>query len=90
MGKFEEFIAFHHGVFNRILHLAGFAMIGLGIFEKSLLLVITGAVVQELGHVYQYLKTRDPKDNPLRGLKAQSIFAIPLFILIIIYVVIAK
>ncbi len=65
-------------------------MIGLGIFEKSLLLVITGALVQELGHVYQYLKTRDPKDNPISGLKAQSIFALPLFILIIIYVVIAK
>ncbi len=90
MRKLEEFGDFHHGKFNIALHLLGFGLIGWGVVEKSLVLVVVGAIVQELGHVYQYFKTRDPKDNPINGLKSQSIFALPIFILIVIYVIVAK
>lgn len=86
----RQFIRCHKGTLNRIVHIIGFSLVGIGIFERSLLFVILGGGVQEIGHVYQYLKTRDPKDSPLYCLKPQSIFAFPLFILIVLYVILAR
>lgn len=85
-----QFIGFHEGMVNKLFHIAGFTLIGIGIVEKSLLFVILGGITQELGHFYQYSKTKKPKDSPLNGLKPQSVFAIPIFILIVLYVVLAK
>ena len=65
-------------------------MVGIGIFEKSILLVLEGAVVQELGHVYQYIKTKNKKYSPWYCFKPQTLFAYPLFIVIILYVLFAK
>lgn len=73
-----------------MIHLIGFAMIGLGIIEKNIFLVLGGGITQELGHVYQYAKTKKFKHSPLSCLKPQSIFAYPIFILIILYVLFAK
>ncbi len=86
----KQFIECHHGTINKLIHILGFGIIGVGIFEKSIFLVIVGAVVQELGHVYQYIKTKNPKYSPLNCFKPQTLFAYPLFILIILYVLFAK
>jgi len=64
----------------------GFVLIGIGILQKNIWFVILGGITQEAGHFYQYAETRKQKDNPINGFKSQSIFAIPIFILIIIYV----
>ncbi len=91
LGKyFQQFIDCHDGLFNRIIHIVGFSLIGIGILEKSLSFVIIGGVTQELGHFYQYAKTKKFKDSPLYCLKPQSIFALPLLILIILYVLLVK
>lgn len=87
---FREFLDFHEGKLNRLIHLVGFSLLGLGIIEKSLALVIVGGVTQELGHFYQYAQTKRVKDSPWYGFKSQSIFAIPIFILIVLYVVFVK
>ncbi len=84
--RLQQFIRCHKGTINRLLHIVGFSLIGLGIWQKSLLLVIGGGITQELGHFYQYARTRNYKDNPLFCLKPQVSFAYPFFILIIVYV----
>jgi hypothetical protein len=84
---FIQFVDCHEGNINKVLHVIGLSLVGIGIYYKSLAFVLVGSVVQELGHTYQYLKTRDPKASPWHCLKPQSIFAYPILILIIIYVV---
>lgn len=91
MGKYlKEFVGFHGGIVNRLIHLVGFAIVGLGIVEKNIVWVVVGGVTQELGHFYQYAKTGKPQDNPWHGLRSQSIFAFPIFIAIVVYVLVAK
>lgn len=87
---FRQFIDCHDGTLNRAIHMVGFFLIGLGIIEKSLWLVFAGGVTQELGHMYQYAKTHKLKDSPLYCLKPQSVFAFPIFILIVLYVIVTK
>lgn len=87
---FKQFIACHKGTLNKIIHLIGFTLIGIGVVEKSLFLVLAGGITQELGHFYQYFKTKNFKESPLYCLKPQSIFVLPLFILIILYVILAE
>jgi uncharacterized membrane protein YGL010W len=87
---FKEFLDFHDGRLNKALHILGFTLLGLGIIQKSLALVIIGGITQELGHVYQYSRTKRQEDNPWHGIKSQSIFAIPIFILIVIYVLFTR
>ncbi len=60
----RQFIICHEGILNKILHIVGFGFIGVGIFYKSLFFVLTGAVIQELGHFYQYMKTGEKKYSP--------------------------
>jgi len=86
----RELIECHDGAVNRLIHLVGFVLIGLGIIEKNLMLVITGALIQELGHWYQYEKTKNIKYSPLFCFKSQLIFAYPLFALVILYVLLVK
>lgn len=86
----KQFIRCHKGTVNRIIHVIGFSLIGIGIWDKSLLFVFGGGITQEFGHVYQYAKTRNIKDSPFYCIKPQSFFAYPIFILIIIYVIFAK
>lgn len=86
----KQFIGCHKGLINNLLHIVGLSLIGIGIWQKSLLLVLAGGIVQELGHIYQYAKTRNIKDSPFYCLKPQLIFAYPIYILIIIYVIVAK
>ena len=84
--SFLEFIGCHGGIVNRILHIIGLIFIVIGIIQKNVFFVLLGAVIQESGHFYQYAKTKKEIDNPLHCFKPQLIFAYPLLILIIIYV----
>jgi len=86
----KEFIECHEGVLNRIIHIAGLGIIVWGIFEKSVSLVILGALIQEGGHFYQYWKTGDKKYSPWFCFKPQLFFAYPLFILIILYIIFTR
>jgi len=69
MSKFIEdskffFTDFHKGTVNIILHIISFAVMFYGLVVKDTLLVILGlAVIDELGHIYNYLFLfkRDPK-----------------------------
>lgn len=86
---FKEFIKCHDGIVNRLSHLAGLGFVVAGILERGFWLVILGAIIQEAGHAYQYLKTGEKKYSPLFCLKSQSIFVYPVFAAIIIYVLAA-
>lgn len=88
--RLKQFIRCHKGDVNRALHAVGFTLVGWGVWDKSLTLALSGAVTQELGHFYQYAKTRDFKDSPFYCFKPQALFAYPIFILIIIYITLAK
>lgn len=85
----NEFIKCHDGLVNRLSHLVGLGFVVAGTLERSFLLVILGAAIQEAGHAYQYLKTGDKKYSPLFCLKSQSIFVYPVFVIILIYVLAA-
>ena len=69
MNKFIEvskffFTDFHKGTVNIILHIISFAVMFYGFAVKDTLLVILGlAVIDELGHIYNYLFLfkRDPR-----------------------------
>ncbi len=84
-----KFVECHTGLLNKLIHVVGFALIGLGILEKSLPLVLLGAVVQEFGHIYQYMKTHEGRFSPWQCFKPQLLFAYPLLLIIILYVVFA-
>lgn len=86
----KQLIECHDGTVNRLIHLVGFVLIGLGIMEKSLMLVIAGFVIPESGHFYQYAITKNIKYSPLFCFKPQLIFVFPLFILTILYVMLTK
>ena len=58
------FTDFHKGTVNIILHIISFAVMFYGLAVKDTLLVIIGvAVIDELGHIYNYfvVHKRDPK-----------------------------
>jgi len=58
------FTDFHKGTVNIILHIISFAVMFYGLAIQDTLLVILGlAVIDELGHIYNYfiLYKRDPK-----------------------------
>lgn len=76
----------HKGLINKLFHVLGFGLIGLGIFYKDVFFVLAGALTQEAGHFYQYIKTKNPKDSPLHCLKPQAIFAYPVLALIVLYI----
>ena len=86
----QQFIGCHTGTINRVLHVVGFGCIGLGIVDKRLLLVLLGAMIQELGHWYQFARTKDPMQSPWHCLKPQLFFAYPLFGLIVLYVIFSR
>jgi len=87
--EWRKFVECHVGIFNKIIHVLGFILIGFGIWEKSLALVLLGAVVQECGHVYQYVKTHEGRFSPWQCFKPQLMFAYPLLGIIILYVLYA-
>ncbi len=87
---FKEFIACHKGMVNRIFHVVGIVMVIVGLFNKDLAIFIVGAFTQEFGHVYQYLKTKQYKYSPLFCLKPQLLFAYPLFLVGILYILFSK
>ena len=72
MKKFIEtskffFTDFHRGTINIILHVISFAVLFYGLAVKDTLLVILGlAVIDELGHIYNYyvLHKRDWRYGP--------------------------
>lgn len=84
--EFKTFILCHEGTLNKVLHVFGLLTLLTGLFYKSIALVIAGAVIQELGHFYQYYKSGLLRHSPLTCLKPQSIFAYPLLLLAIAYV----
>ncbi len=86
----KQFIGCHTGTINRVLHVIGILFVVTGLFEKSLFFVIAGAVIQESGHFYQYARTKKFKDSPLHCLKPQLIFAYPLLLAAILFVVLTK
>ena len=69
MSKFVEdskffFTDFHKGTVNIILHIISFTVMFYGLVIKDIVLVIIGvAVIDELGHIYNYVIRfkRDPK-----------------------------
>lgn len=68
MSKFIEnskffFTDFHKGTVNIVLHIISFSVMFYGLAVKNTLLVILGlAVINELGHIYNYFRfKRDPK-----------------------------
>ena len=67
-----------------ILHVIGFSLVFLGVSYLNVWLVLLGGVVQEFGHFYQYWKTSLLKHSPLTCVKPQSLFAYPIFLLIIL------
>ncbi len=84
--QWVKFVECHAGLLNKFIHVVGFVLIGFGILGKSLVLVLGGAVVQEFGHVYQYIKTHEGRFSPWNCFKPQLMFAYPLLIVIILYV----
>lgn len=86
----KQLIECHEGTVNRLIHLVGFVLIGFGLMEKSLMLVIAGFVVPESGHFYQYAITKNIKQSPLFCFRPQLIYVFPLFVLAVLYVVLAK
>ena len=82
----KTFIDCHEGFLNKALHIIGLLVLFYGLLEKSLLFVLLGAFIQELGHVYQYIRTKEKKASPWTCLKPQSVFAYPLLVVAIIYV----
>ncbi len=78
------FVDFHNGVVNRILHLIGFGLFFVGLFEKNILLIIVGALVQESGHFYNYyvLKERDTRLNPFKASLRQLVILTPVVLLL--------
>ncbi|MBI2797795.1 hypothetical protein HYX70_00665 [Candidatus Saccharibacteria bacterium] len=88
--RLREFMRCHQGKVNLLLHVVGYSLVGVGIWQKSFWYVIAGAIVQELGHFYQYVKTKNYKDSPLYCLRSQVLFALPALSLILIYIWIAR
>ena len=82
----KQFIECHTGTMNLVLHIIGFTFIGIGIFQKSIFFVVMGAIVQESGHFYQYARTKNEKYSPRYCSRSQLIFAYPLLLLIILYI----
>ena len=67
---FLEFIGCHGGTVNRILHMIGFILIFVGIIIKNVYIVLVGAVVQEIGHFYQYSKTKEKMKEVLKDIQS--------------------
>ncbi len=86
----KQFIDCHTGTVNLVLHAVGFALIGIGIFQKSIPFVLVGAIVQESGHFYQYARTKNFRFSPRYCLRPQLLFAYPLLFLIILYILLTK
>ncbi len=86
---FDKLIDCHKGVINRLLHVLGIGLVFVGIFEKSLWLLVVGAVLQEFGHFYEYWRTRDPKSSPWYCFRPQIIFWV-IFVLMIVYIIFTK
>lgn len=87
---FNEFVICHDGTANRLIHILGFLTIGIGIIEKNLFYVLLGGIIQELGHFYQYYTTKNYKYSPLFSIKPQSLFFLPIYILMVLYVIFAR
>ena len=79
---FHKLIACHKGTINRLLHVVGIGLVFIALFQKSILLLIAGAVLQELGHFYEYWRTRDPKSSPWYCFRPQMIFWVVLVLII--------
>jgi len=86
---FKEFIKCHDGMVNRLLHIIGFIIIYFGIIKINIWWFIVGTIIQEIGHVYQYLKTKKIIYHPLYCFKPQLIFAFPIYIAFMIYILLS-
>lgn len=86
-GLWNIFHICHEWNVNKFLHFIGFSLVFLWIIYKNIYLVLLGGIIQELGHVYQYYQTKDKKHSPFTCMKPQSLFAYPIFFLIIMYVI---
>ncbi|MEI2696165.1 MAG: hypothetical protein V9E90_13935 [Saprospiraceae bacterium] len=79
------FTDFHKGTVNIILHIISFAVMFYGLAIKDTLLLILGiAVIDELGHLYNYfiLFNRNPKYG-IRMVPYQILFAIIALIILL-------
>ncbi|HSX39063.1 MAG TPA: hypothetical protein VLI92_00495 [Candidatus Saccharimonadales bacterium] len=86
----KDFIVCHNGIVNKLFHIIGFTIIGFALVEKSLVLLILGGLTQELGHFYQYSKTNNIKYSPLYCVKPQALFAYPIFLLMVFYIIFTR
>lgn len=66
---------FHKGTVNRGLHLVGFFLVAMGVWNFSILAVVIGSITQELGHIYQHIivNKRKPHLNILEVLLWQIV-----------------
>ena len=81
----KDFLECHSGKINGVLHVIGLALQGVAIFEKSIPLFVLGGVSQELGHVYQYVKTGKTEHSPWFCARSQHFLAHILFVLVVLY-----
>lgn len=47
---------FHQGAINHVTHFIGFTVLGYGLGDRSLLLIIMSPFIMELGHFYNYFR----------------------------------
>jgi heme/copper-type cytochrome/quinol oxidase subunit 4 len=74
------FTDFHTWTINIFLHVISLWVFIAGILEKNIVLfVIWFAVIDELGHIYNFyfLHKRDARYNPARMIPYQVIFTLP-------------
>lgn len=79
------FTGFHSGSVNIILHVISVTVFIIGILNRNIPLAIIGlAVIDELGHIYNYFVHHklDPKFNPIRMVPYQSLYVMPPAIII--------
>ena len=86
----KQFIECHDGIVNKLIHVVGVIIIIFGIYYKNIPIVLLGFLVPELGHTYQYWKTKNIKYAPWFCIKSQLRIVPPVIILIILYILLTK
>jgi len=84
--KSADFIICHEGILNKVLHGIGLILIIISIWQKEIIFLIIGGLIQESGHFYQYYKTKLIQHSPKQCVKTQVIFAYPVFAIIAAYI----
>lgn len=82
------FTDFHKGTVNIILHLISITVLAIGVIQQNIILFVVGiAVIDEMGHIYNYLiaQNKNTQYNPIRMIPFQIIYIGPISLAIFIY-----